>query len=362
MKPAESRVQEIDGLRGVAILSVVILHYVIFPMIPFLSKIGIRDTLTLLAFGVDLFFVISGYLIGTILLKVEDLAGIRAFYIRRILRIWPLYYLLLSLVYFALPSKDMFSNAPYWSFPLFIFNFWESSGVEIHPMLGTLWSLAIEEQFYLVGPLFFYIFNKKQIVPLLLTYVLVSPFLRLWLVYQTEINVWKFTPTRLDGICIGLLLSIFLSSGKNVEFVADQIKQFKFLAIFLLALLVPAINMLPYQIWSSFGYSLAGLAFGCVLLVVQVNRFTGRRTPFLDWGTLRYLGLRCYSIYLFHLFFALVLTKMSSIFFIGIAIATILLLLFSHFSWLYIELPLIRLGQRFSYSRPPNSMTGRAVG
>ena len=126
MLTAESRIREFDGLRGVAILAVVTFHLLVLPLDPFLSRIGIRDVLTLLAYGVDLFFVISGFLIGMILLKMKGILGVRAFYIRRILRIWPLYYFLLFIVYATLPDKGTFTETPYWSLFFFILNFWQS--------------------------------------------------------------------------------------------------------------------------------------------------------------------------------------------------------------------------------------------
>ena len=349
MLASRSRIHEIDGLRGIAILSVIIFHYFIFPFTPFLSKIGLRGVLMLLAYGVDLFFVISGYLIGSILLKVEGLSGVGTFYLRRILRIWPLYYLLLFLVYSALPDKSMLSNAPYWSFPFFIFNFWESHGNRIHQALGPLWSIAVEEQFYAIGPIIFLALNRKQISFILVIFTLLSPLLRLVLIYKTDIDIWRFTPARIDGICIGLLLSIFLSSTKNVLFVTKRINYFTHFMYLLLVSLIPSIAIISNTLWVSFGHSLVVLTFGCVLLVVQVRCFSGQKVRFLNWNILRYLGLRCYSIYLFHIFFIFIARTIYDDFIIDIVIASLLNLLFAHLSWRYIETPFIKLGQKFSY-------------
>ena len=348
MQITEMRVGEIDGLRGIAILSVLILHWVVLPFIPFFAKIGLSDTLHLFGIGVDLFFVISGFLIGLILLKMEGRKGILTFYSRRILRIWPLYYLLL-LVYFALMDKHGFSGVPHWSFPFFIFNYWESFGKEIHPALGTLWSLAIEEQFYIAGPIVFSIFNRKQISIMLIAYLILIPFIRLALAYNTGIDLWKFTPTRLDGICVGLLLSIFLSSERNVRFSLERIRGLSTLTTLLLILLIPAANFLPNELWAAFGSSLVAAAFGCLVLLVRLRSGSGLRSRLLDWGALRYLGLRCYSIYLFHVLFPLITVALFDNFLLGIVPGAALTLLFAHLSWKYIEAPLIRLGRKFSY-------------
>ena len=353
MLTAESRIREFDGLRGVAILAVVIFHLLVLPLDPFLSRSGIRDALTLLAYGVDLFFVISGFLIGTILLKIRGISGIKTFYIRRILRIWPLYYLLLFIVYVTLPDKGTFTETPYWSLFFFTFNFWQSFGKGIHEALGPLWSIAIEEQFYVLGPVIFSILNQKQISFFLVICVVLSPLLRLALLHNTDIDVWRFTPARIDGICLGLLLSIFLSSNKNVLFVVERSKYFSYLMFLLLISLIPSIILLPFNLWVSFGHSLIVLTFGCILLVVYIQCVSNKGVYFLNWGFLRYLGIRCYSIYLFHIFFRFIATAIYDNFYAHLITALVLILLFAHFSWRYIESPFIRLGKKFSYENTP---------
>jgi len=343
------RIREIDGLRGIAILTVVIYHLLVLPLPLFFSRMGMWEGLKLLAYGVDLFFVISGFLVGTILLRIENLSGIKAFYIRRIVRIWPLYYLLLFLVYSVLPEKSLFAKAPYWSFIFFIFNFWESVGIKIHLALGPLWSVAIEEQFYLLGPILFSILNRKQISYILLVCLLLSPLLRLVLLYNTDLDLWRFTPARIDGICAGLLLSIFLSSKVNISFVSKHSLVFKSLMFLLLILLVPSKIMLSDYVWTSFGHSLVVLAFLSVLLVVQIQNSLGLRIRLLNLSFLRYLGLRCYSIYLFHIFFNYIAITISNKLYVDLIVELTLTLLFAHFSWRYIESPFINFGQKFPY-------------
>jgi peptidoglycan/LPS O-acetylase OafA/YrhL len=349
----EARVRELDGLRGIAILAVVVFHLLIVHLHVSFPKIELTDGLTLLAYGVDLFFVISGFLIGTILLRMDRPAGIGAFYIRRIVRIWPLYYLLLFLVYLALPEKSLFSDAPPWSFFLFIFNLWESAGSHIHPALGPLWSVAVEEQFYLLGPVLFSIFNRRQLSVFLLACLLFSPLLRLILLSTTTLDLWRFTPARIDGICAGLLLALFLASPVNVDFVAKRMKLFKGLMFGLLGLLLPVQILFSDSVWGSLGHSLVVLAFACVLLVVQVQCSLHQRIPFLDWGVLRYLGLRCYSIYLFHIFFTFIADTLSDNTYVRLILELMLILLFAHFSWRYIETPLLKFGRKFSYRKKP---------
>jgi peptidoglycan/LPS O-acetylase OafA/YrhL len=349
LSTAKTHIHEIDGLRGIAILCVMIYHLVISPFTPSFG-FAINNVLALFAYGVDLFFVISGFLIGTILLKITSFSGIFTFYFRRILRIWPLYYLLLLLVYLALPQKSLFSQAPYWSFLFFIFNFWESYGKMSHQALGPLWSIAIEEQFYVLAPLVFSILNRKQISILLIGYIVFSPLLRLgFLLYHMDVDPWRFTPTRMDGICIGLLLSLLCSSDGTFQFMAKRIKHLLVLTFLLLGSIIPAVLLLPDHLWVSFGRSLIALSFGFVLLTVLVRSSLGKDIRFLNLGFLRYLGLRCYSIYLFHIFFSLIINGLFDVFYIALIVELIMILLFAQLSWKYIEMPFIRFGRKFSY-------------
>ena len=114
--------------------------------------------------GVHLFFVISGFLITFLMISEEKLNGrfnIKYFYIRRILRIWPLYYLILILGIFILPSlfKTFKFNGSIFKNLLFLNNF---DMVDQQPNIGIAWSVAIEEQFYLFWPLLFIFFKRKN--------------------------------------------------------------------------------------------------------------------------------------------------------------------------------------------------------
>jgi peptidoglycan/LPS O-acetylase OafA/YrhL len=346
----KTRIHEIDALRGFAIVSVVILHWIVQPLSPLLSQLGIREVLTLLAYGVDLFFVISGFLIGGILLTAsKKISGIYSFYIRRILRIWPLYYLLLFLVYLFSQAGRGFFEIPYWSFPIFVFNFWESVGYKLHQGLGPLWSIASEEPFYAVGPLVFFLIGRRQLKHLALIYVFFSPFLRLAFMRFTEIDAWRFTFTRLDGICVGILLSILMSNPEFVKKVSSKLKGLKIATLLLFMASVIFKVILPRDLWFSFGNSLVVLAFGSLLLTVQTQCALNQSIPILNLAFLRYLGLRCYSIYLFHIFFMLMANAITGNFFIGLLLQSVLTVGFAHFSWRHLEMPLIKLGQKFPY-------------
>src|SRR5207248_1231599 len=143
----QQKIPQLDGIRGVAIL-VVILHN--SGRFPRLFANGWM--------GVDLFFVLSGFLITGILLDTKESESyFKNFYARRCLRIWPLYYSLLLFMFVLVPllrpseAHIIFEkSSPWWAYPLFLQNFLIPISTNAAGPLAITWSLAIEEQFYLV--------------------------------------------------------------------------------------------------------------------------------------------------------------------------------------------------------------------
>ena len=346
----QHHISEIDGLRGIAISSVVFLHWIILPLSPKFAELGIQELLNIFAYGVDLFFVISGFLIGGILLKAgKKTSSIGIFYLKRIMRIWPIYYLLLGIMFYLGGGISVFGGIPHWSFFLFVFNFWESIGLDIHPAFGPLWSLAIEEQFYLIGPLLFFWLDGRKLMYITGFWFIISPFLRLVLILNTELDTWRFTPVRLDGICMGIFLAILISSPVTIPFLLTKLKQLKTLTVtsFIVSLICKVI--LPNYLWYSFGNSLMVLSFGILLMTVLTFCLSDQKIRTLNSPALRYLGLRCYNIYLFHIFFMILAISFAENFFMRLLIQAMLTLGFAHLSWKYIEYPLIKFARKFPY-------------
>lgn len=202
----------LDGIRGIAILLVVFFH-----------NFGFLNYFVFGWLGVDLFFVLSGFLISNILLKTVGQKGyLTKFYIRRMLRIFPLYYSVLMVTIFILPHIDFLNdNLQYyvnnqWWFWLYIQNWL----FVVKPLEGTnflahFWSLAVEEQFYLVWPFVILLIRKPKPLLFLLAFILVA-------VIVTRIFLWEhhveklqyfglYTFTRIDGICIGCMLALLMN-------------------------------------------------------------------------------------------------------------------------------------------------------
>jgi peptidoglycan/LPS O-acetylase OafA/YrhL len=205
-----NHIPELDGLRGLAILLVIFYHCH--------EKLSGTPLLSLAKWGwigVNLFFVLSGFLITGILLDsrmTSSSAGrfFRDFYARRIVRIWPVYLLVLFLVYVGVPLIFGVSwlaqakAAPWLYYALLVQNLF------ILPLPGTLgpsWSLAIEEQYYLLWAPLARWFDPRLLMFLLGGVILVSPFLRIML---SGVVSRTHTLIHLDGIALGSLVSVVL--------------------------------------------------------------------------------------------------------------------------------------------------------
>lgn len=292
----------------------------------------------------------SGFLIGGILLKAaKTKSGMVAFYIKRILRIWPLYYLLLGWVCLLGGGLNVFADIPIWSFVAFIFNYWEVQARNIHDAFSILWSLAIEEQFYLLAPLAFFAFKPKVLMYLAASCILATPLLRLALAHTGILDLWRFTPTRLDGISMGVFLSIALASPDTVSFLSDRIRELKLATLLSFAATLYCRIVFSDYMWHLFGTSLIVVFFGLLLTTALMYSWSIQSNRVLNSAVLRYLGIRCYSIYLFHIFFMIAARSLVEDFWIGLLAQSVLTLGFAHLAWEYIEAPLITYGRRFSY-------------
>jgi len=202
----------LDGLRGIAILLVLLFHY------NFMVGVGWA--------GVQFFFVLSGFLITSILLRERDRPldfYLKRFYWRRTLRIFPLYYaylVLIGLVYIVAHMPAEYADyLPYLA--TYTFNF--------YPLINTysyedyffmhFWSLSVEEQFYLVWPLVIFLCSKKQLKTILIGIIIGAPIVRFVLAQMLAAKgydahylgetVYRFTLGQWDGFAFGALIPVF---------------------------------------------------------------------------------------------------------------------------------------------------------
>ncbi len=211
----ERRVVCLDGVRGLMTIMVLISHY--FGEIPH----GIKA----LMFGwiaVDMFFVLSGYLVGKLILEKQHNDNFfQVFYIRRVCRTLPIYFVCLAvnivlMTAFAAPWVDADEPFPAWSYFTFTQNFYmaASGGIGAH-WLSPTWTLAIEEHFYLIVPFLFVVVPRRRLAATLVGIVVGAVGLRagtyLWLDHPGLIGV-VLLPTRADVLTAGLLAAVAIKS------------------------------------------------------------------------------------------------------------------------------------------------------
>ncbi|MEO6816825.1 MAG: acyltransferase [Edaphobacter sp.] len=290
---------ELDVLRGLAILMVVIYHGLYFSGVVSSSRIG---TLIVKAsvsgwLGVNLFFVLSGFLITGILIDTKSHPTYyRRFYFRRVRRILPVYFLTIAVLIFLHTltfGSTMVALA-------FLANY------HIFPVVGgfgPFWSLSVEEQFYLLWPTVVGRIGIRSLTILSLTLCVIEPVLR-WLTFSYHLplgDVHSSTLLIADNLALGALAAIFARSRYG------SIKNgMKFGLAMMVAGLVILISGLPFGIISRTN------AFGATLQTVPWNLFFTGSLIFLlalqnsffagIWpAPLRFLGYISYGLYLYHL-------------------------------------------------------------
>lgn len=349
----------LDGLRGIAIILVLLYHIINF--VPWFRYGWV---------GVDLFFVLSGFLITEILLRSKgEKRFIKNFYIRRALRLMPVYYLVVILVLILLPYSDvlrdqysyyrdhqvfLWVNLQNWMYILY-------EKPNDHLLLFHCWSLSVEEQFYLLWPLLILIIRRKSTLQWLILFVLAAGIISRFISWRafgnSDINFLFQSMTRTDGLCIGCLIAIwkFTKPGKwgnlAIWFCSGLI-------IFHLIVFVLVKSFsLSFPHFNIFGYTSIAALFG--LSVYYSLAKPGWFQVVLISPMLRWFGKISYSLYLFH-WPVLILFKLFmldwleqrtgsinayiiiSLCALAIAIAT------SWLSYNYFEKNFLRLKERFS--------------
>src|SRR5690348_6797633 len=206
------RIQQLDSVRGLAVLMVLLHNTDKYQYTGLVARNGWM--------GVDLFFVLSGFLITGILLDTKDTDGyFRNFYARRCLRIWPLYYCAILFMFVVVPflrpseASRIFEprSMPWWSYFVYLQNFLVPSITSATGLLGVTWSLAVEEQFYAVWPIVVRYCSEAKLRKITITLICFSPILRFYLVHRGY-NVYSNTFCRLDGLMMGALLAVMFRS------------------------------------------------------------------------------------------------------------------------------------------------------
>ncbi len=328
--------QSLDGLRAIAII-IVFLHHMQYHIPPLnLPAVVLRAYVSQGWMGVDLFFVLSGFLITGILLDTREATNyFQGFYLRRVLRIFPLYYLVLIAVIVAgilINNPALTTKLPLpqdrWLYFCYLTNWlalWKGYwGPQYVNYLAHFWSLAVEEQFYLVWPLVIWLVPPRAISRIAVSLALLSAMIRLLWVAHTgpQMAIAFATVTRMDALFIGVLgATLFrdpermLAIRKWLPWIASLGVGSFFMAFSALiffprraALLLYGPTPLPHDLGDEAlmlaqcgGYTLLAVGFGALVLLAACTEAESRwMQRLLKSPLLAPIGVYSYGIYVFH--------------------------------------------------------------
>jgi peptidoglycan/LPS O-acetylase OafA/YrhL len=253
--------------------------------------------------GVDLFFVLSGFLITGVLLDAKEKPHyFRNFFIRRALRIFPLYYSVLALAFVAralVGESHLFGNAnPAWLW-LYGTNFVLATG-KTFGVFDHFWSLAIEEHFYLVWPVLVWLLNQRQLLLVTILLWIATALLRAAMVfgdYSAQV-IYVLTFTRLDSLAAGALLALVARGPSGLQPLMLPAWLILLFGSFLIAVLVALGG--PHQdnaYMLSIGLSAFTLLFGSTILLAVGSQAVGW---ICSIAVLRWFGRYSYALYIWH--------------------------------------------------------------
>ena len=307
---AGGRIASLDGVRGLAILMVALFHMTVLPTTGNRFDARWVNFMALGASGVTLFFVLSGFLITGILFDSKEKAHyFRNFYARRALRIFPLYYAVVFVCLVILPQFDHPKARNFgriegegWWYWLYLSNLLIfKTGQFRHGVLDVSWSLAIEEQFYLVWPIVVLALNRRALVWLSGIVVLIALATRCAMIAGgvNLISVYAFTMSHFDALAIGAFLALAARSpaGLGRFVVPGRILVLSGVSL-LLGLAIAGVYLGgDTPVMMGVGYTLLALMYGGLLVLALEAPAWSR--AFAN-PVLRVLGKYSYALYLFH--------------------------------------------------------------
>jgi len=380
-------IRELDGLRAVGLLLVLTDHFLPQGFSYLLFQLGNLGWI-----AIDSFFVMSGLLITGILLDTRERPNyFSTYYARRALRILPLYYAVLlawyAIIRFTNHGIDYANMIQYWGSPAWL-TFYAGNirqaivgmptvnlGYTLVLAYAPLWSLQVEEQFYLIFPLAVAFLNPRRLRLFLIAGIVCSPLLRLLgYLWHPGNPFLQYTqlPTHCEGIALGGLIALRLRSG---PWKVSRALLTALTALFLGGACAGSVLSTwgTYdQAWSTVwnrlvGYSIS--AAGCACLILWLLCF--RESVYTAWlrvAPLRYLGKISYGVYLLHplaLWMVLELGKKGFIHFHQndwryVILAVVSSVALASISWKFFETPLLRIKDRIRYDRSKPMLTESA--
>jgi peptidoglycan/LPS O-acetylase OafA/YrhL len=317
-----STIPALEGLRGVAILTV-LAHQLLIEGYPAPRMVRLALAPFQVGWvGVQLFFVLSGFLINGILLDTRRAENYwSSFYARRALRIFPVYYLLLVGTFvvaprlFAFPEEMLAEHRHQVWYWLYLANAHAPSSGGAVGSLGHCWSLSVEEQFYLAWPVAVRLLGARGLGRLCLGIAVAALLLRvgLRLAGESPELCYELTPARSDALALGALGAVVVRSPARVAWIAPRLGKAMAATLSILAVVALAGGGLARlnPLTQTAGYTMLAVLSALVILAatLQAARGEGRLAAFLSAPILRRYGKYSYAIYVFHLPLHLFVTR-----------------------------------------------------
>lgn len=374
------RFSELDGMRGLA--SLMVISYHIFKRGEYFTNNSVLHFITNLSlynwYALDTFFVLSGFLITSILLRTKGEPNFfRNFYVRRSLRVFPLYYFALIVIISILPlvEPEYLPELPR-MLPLLLFYqqnlIYFVGDIKNTIYLGVTWSLAVEEQFYLVWPLVVNAMRKETLAKFSFGIIGLSILLRilgaLFWPDPEQMTVFFFynTFTRMEEIAFGVLLAIAFTDPEWIRKLS-KIAMPVFLVTYVSLLVFEVVTNpgIPHPAYGNVPLTLVGYTmastFAAALIVALITRDENSfiRRLFRN-KALVFFGNHSYSMYLFHLPVGLILLDYlwgtglrgwyMFVLYVGLVFAITIVI--SQITWFLLEKPMLGLKKYFEYKRP----------
>jgi peptidoglycan/LPS O-acetylase OafA/YrhL len=402
MSPAEynkekAHIPELDGIRGVAITLVLLFHFFLEPAVIAPGGLAwhVLAPLRIGWTGVDLFFVLSGFLIGGILLDARGSSNyFRTFYTRRFYRILPLYAVVVCLCYLQTVLLErgnasqfnwmLLGRLPWLSYVFFVQNFWMAARNTFGTWgLGGTWSLAVEEQFYMTLPLLIWICGPKRLRKVLVAAIIAAPIIRTFFCIGWPgkwMLAFALMPCRADALLLGVLAAIVMRTPTYRTWIENHRRVILGAIFVLLAGCAAAIHVAPSpdnRLMQTFGYTWMALLY-VLFLVYALTQKSSLISRGLRVGLLRSLGKIAYGVYLLHAYVLTLLTALispshpfhsfwpalDSWFQFGVTMIALLLTFgLCQLSWRYFEKPLVQIGHRskYEFDSGPNAPDANAL-
>ncbi len=353
-----NRIHSLDGLRAISIIFVIFSHAIDFEYINFGNL------------GVKIFFIISSFLIIKILIKEsnENRFKMQNFYLKRIFRIFPAFYFYLAVVYLFLNKLSIYSFEQFWRAPLFLANYNPRYNWDYQEwFVGHSWSLAVEEQFYILIAILFLFINKKiinrnNLLKILLFVIVLIPLIRFSYLYFNFIpkflsgSIHRSFETVADSLAVGGVLALYdfdEISNKWTNFFKNKNCIIFIIIIFLMFMnssyVVDVCGLKPRFFYNLFGLTFINFGIGIIMINYIYYKKQTSFYRFLNHPIMITIGLWSYSIYLWQQIWLYNWEIPIYYKFVGVLVCSIL-------SYYFIEKPFLKIRDNYLKRKEHNDI------